>query len=449
MLDIEAKDSICALSTPPGKGGIALVRVSGNNSEPAIRSLAPFLPKNLETHKTYFGNLINPETGLAFDEALVLFFKEGRSYTGEMTFEISCHGSEFIYQKILRILNATGIRLAEKGEFTFRAFKNGNIDLVQAESVLDLIESETEFSARAAYNQLDGQFSQKLKQVEDQLLWVAAQLEAEIDFTEQDISVADYTTSLKKLNDVKSYCERLVTNFEDFKLINKGLKVALVGAPNAGKSSLLNKLLGFERSIVSQQEGTTRDFIEASFYNNGYKVNLVDTAGLRKTTDDIEMAGIKRTYQAIEDCDLVFYLHDMSKNNFDEANFDEIKKINKRCFKVGTKRDIKNIKALVYDCCVSSKEENGMAELLSLLDSFYNKTLKNKDIEVIQTRHISLLKNIIDKINQTKKLLELKESPDLCVFELKDAVISIHQILGKQFDDQIMDRVFGEFCLGK
>ena len=449
MFDIDAKDPICALSTPPGKGGIAIVRVSGQKSEPALRSLAPFLPKNLESHKAYFGNLIDPATQQAFDEVLILFFKEGQSYTSEMTFEISCHGSEFIYQKILIILNTLGIRLAEKGEFTFRAFKSGNMDLVQAESVLDLIESETEFSARSAFNQLEGQFSQKLKQVEDQLLWVAAQLEAEIDFTEQDISVADYSTSLDKLNSVKKYCEKLITNFEDFKLINKGLKVALVGAPNAGKSSLLNELLGFERSIVSQQAGTTRDFIEASFYNNGYKVNLVDTAGLRETDDDIEQAGIKKTYEAIKDCDLVFYLEDMSACSINEAAFKEIKKLNQRCYRVGTKKDIKTIDDNLFDFCVSSKEDNGMSSLLKVLDGFYNNNLKNKDIEVIQTRHIGLLKIIVNKIDQTKNLLNLKESPDLCVFELKEAIIAIHKILGKEFDDQIMDRVFGEFCLGK
>ena len=449
MLDIDAKDPICAVSTPPGKGGVAIIRVSGLGGEAAIRKIANFLPKELDSHKAYFGKLVDPKTNTAFDEALVFYFKEGSSYTGEMTFEISSHGSEYVTKKIISLLKENGVRHAERGEFTFRSFRNGQMDLVQAESVLSLIDSESEIAGRAAFNQLDGQLSASLKKVEDQLLWVGAQLEAEIDFTEQDISVADYEASITKLKDIKSYCQKLLKNYSNFKLINNGLKLALVGEPNAGKSSLLNALLGYDRSIVSNEKGTTRDFIEAEFYRDNYKVTLVDTAGLRATGDPVESIGIAKTYEALKGCDLVFFLHDLSTEKVNKEFFDKVAEINKNTLLVGTKKDLS--KKPLHNCkaALSVVDEGGLTEAKALLDDFYQKHLSSGNTEVIQQRHAEHIKQIIKKAERALTLLEKSESPDLCAFEIKDAVLSIHEILGKKFDDQIMDRVFGDFCLGK
>ncbi len=307
------KDTICAISTAPGVGGIAVLRVSGEKAFSVVKSICAFLPGNPESHRVYYGFLNTFEANENIDEVLVTYFKKGRSFTGEETLEISCHGGEYLSQKILNELRKSGARLAEKGEFTYRAFMQGNLDLVQAESVLALIESQSKESANLALRQLKGELSDVFSQLEEDLLWTAANLEANIDYASEDIVVATQDVIDSRLQKVKRTISEMLFSYEKGRIAREGLQVALAGKPNVGKSSLLNLLIEQDRAIVTDQPGTTRDTVEAKIRIGGTTVNLVDTAGLRETSDIIEQAGIDKANIAHKESDLVIFLIDLSK----------------------------------------------------------------------------------------------------------------------------------------
>ncbi|MFM7472816.1 MAG: tRNA uridine-5-carboxymethylaminomethyl(34) synthesis GTPase MnmE, partial [Crocinitomicaceae bacterium] len=304
-------DTICALATANGVGAIAVIRVSGQD---AIKQVNLCFSKNVSTvpsHSVHFGNFLHKNE--IIDEVLVSVFAHGKSFTGEESVEISCHGSPFIQQQILRALVSAGCRIANPGEFTKRAFLNGKMDLSQAEAVSDLITSQTKAMHQMALSQLKGKFSNELQQLREQLIHFASLIELELDFAEEDVEFADRSALTVLVNEVLAKIRRLIQSFELGNALKQGVPVAIVGAPNTGKSTLLNQFLGEDRAIVSDIEGTTRDVIEEVLVIEGITFRLIDTAGIRETKEKIEAMGIERSKQKIEQSQLVICLADGSR----------------------------------------------------------------------------------------------------------------------------------------
>ncbi len=482
-------ETICALSTPQGVGGIAVIRVSGPRAGAITRTLCPFLPESPESHRIYYGILraksasantanidqkppFHDANSKAFagasasssdiDEVLVSFFKEGRSFTGEETCEISCHGGTILQTSILQELVAAGCRMARPGEFTYRAFMSGRIDLVQAESILGLIESQSKQSARVALRQLQGHLSQDFARVEDDLLWILAQLEANIDFSTENLEVVSSDELKHRSRELLSYLEKLMGTYRQGRLLREGLQIALVGKPNAGKSSLLNALVKEERAIVTAEEGTTRDLVEGRLTFAGIPVTFVDTAGLRETANEAERIGIERSRKAMTDSDLVFVIVDLSNSQW-RQQFEEFSANDTaQTFYLFNKADLirpedrqssteSAQKAGVVDRTywVSAKTRAGLSDIEQRVDDLVKITSGETSNVVTQARHLEQLQKIHTCLEEAVGLINTDASPEFIAFELQEAIRAIHELLGKEFHEQVIDRIFKEFCLGK
>lgn len=469
---VDDNSTICALSTPPGSGGIAVIRVSGPAAFRCTRSLCPFLPANPESHRVYFGTARELRGADAIDDVLVACFATGRSFTGEETAEINCHGSPVLTASLLKELVEAGCRPARPGEFTFRAFMNGRIDLVQAEGVLSLIESQSKSAARAALRQLKGRLSAELSKIEDGLVWILAQLEASIDFSTEGIEVMSSEAVRDRAQDVITSCDRLLDSYRQGRLFAEGLRVALVGRPNVGKSSLLNALIQEDRAIVTAVPGTTRDLVEGRIMVQGVPVTVVDTAGLRETGDEVERIGIERARQTLEKADLVFHVIESSRvlldeekadiaalvalpendgadrhyiliNKIDAADGDAVAARLRELAAVGiTKRTAK-----IFE--VSARTRHGLEELEELLATKVRADASEMSEVVMQARHFEGLQKIHSCAARALALITKDESAEFIAFELQDAIRAIHELLGKEFNEQVIDRIFKEFCIGK
>lgn len=463
-------DTICAIATAPGVGGIAVLRVSGTDSISVARKIVPFLPVLPESHRVYYGFIKEYNSGEQIDEVLITYFNEKRSFTGEQVVEISCHGGTLITSMILDQLILSGARLAQPGEFTYRAFMNGRIDLIQAESVLSLIESDSKKAAKLSLRQLKGELSNDILDIEDELTWILAHLEANIDFAAEDIIVAEDSQLVDRTEKVKSRINQLLTTYKSGKAIKDGLVVSLAGVPNAGKSSLFNAIVGEERAIVTDVPGTTRDFIEGDIMMDGYKVQFVDTAGLRTTQDKVEIIGIGRTKKLISESDVVLYLIDatnpvidetlkkMSAEDFDRAVIvvNKVDKINDHQKKEVDDFILKELNHLLGPhgfekrmVNVSATRHLGLKELKNLIMNQFVSPFSETSAVLSQKRHFENLEKSDQALDKSIKLMKASQSPEFISFELQNALLAVKQILGKQFDDEIMDRVFKEFCLGK
>lgn len=466
-------DTICAISTPPGVGGIAVIRVSGHGALSIARRICPFLPKKPESHRIYYGFAHEYETQTDLDEVLASYFGEGKSFTGEETLEISCHGGTIVSANLLHELIKAGARLANKGEFTYRAFLNRRIDLVQAESILGLIEANSKRSSRLAIRQLKGELSQFVDQLEESIHWVLAHLEANIDFAHEDIESADQKLLIERTREIFAGVDGVLAGYEQGRMVQDGVKVAIVGRPNAGKSSLMNALVGEDKSIVTDIEGTTRDRVEASFIFNGIRLTLVDTAGLRDTEDVIEVMGIERAKQALDEADLVLLVIDLlSEFQGDELQFlegvdaDKVWIFGNKLDCVPDQEKTSRLGSWWQKASVilgqnwSGKKQpkmivgsalgaNGLDELKTELQEFTNSDFAELSAVLANSRHFELFRNLRDSLGRGLKLFESSESPEFIAFELRDALFAIHELIGKQFDDQVLDKVFNEFCLGK
>jgi tRNA modification GTPase len=467
------RDTICALSTAPGVGGIAVIRVSGEGSLRLTRKTCSFLPTSPESHRIYFGTLKTSEENEALDEVLVSFFQDGRSFTGEETCEISCHGGGVVSTSILKELVKLGCRLARPGEFTFRAFMNGRLDLVQAEGVLGLIESQSRQAAKASLRQLKGHLSHEFERIEDDLVWILAQLEANIDFS-SEISVDIESKVGQQSGDLlptKQMFERasrlnelvvlMIRNYESGRVLREGLQVALVGRPNAGKSSLLNAFLREDRAIVTAEAGTTRDTIEGKLTFGGVPVTLVDTAGLRETQNEIEILGIQRSRLAMKNSDLVFNIIDLSSDDWliefnnllvdSDINHHFI--FNKVDLNLPPDRRVLSERAVseagVNAFWLSALTRVGLASVESMLEKRIQTLSAETSNVVVQARHLEQLCKIQNCLTAAIDLIKSESSPEFIAFELQEAVHVIHELLGKEFNEQVIDRIFSEFCLGK
>ena len=454
------EQTICAISTPDGVGGIAVIRVSGKEALSTCKKISKALGRKelVESHRVYFSDVIDLE-GAKIDEAVFTFFAEGKSFTGEEVVEISCHGSRLITTQILNLLVRLGCRLAEKGEFTYRAFMSGNLDLVQAESVLALIESQNEASAKVALRQLSGQTSKEIEGLISNLTWCLAHIEASIDFAEQGVEVVDQSVLVSKLSAIAESLKKLVGSYQAGKLIKDGVRVALVGEPNVGKSSLLNLLLQDDKAIVTPIAGTTRDVVTDFINHQGIKYNISDTAGLRETTDQVEIIGINRSKKEAEKADVLCFVLDCTNQTWERSLFlSEQMKHKKIIFLLNKSDKIErsNREKLLLNLgernnviFTSAIEEESRDRIFAQLrEAIGNPDYLNEAIISNARQHESLLYSyemIIASIGDLQK----NTGAEFVAMQLKESLVALQKIIGMVYDDQIMDRVFKEFCLGK
>ena len=466
-------DTICALSTARGTGGISVIRVSGYRAESIVRKLCPFLPEVCQSHRIYYGFIKCFECETEIDEVLVSYFAKGRSFTSEQTLEISSHGGDFISQKIILELQKAGARIAEKGEFTYRAFMNGRMDLIQSEGILSIIKSDSQVSSGLALKQLKGHLSRTFEHIEDQLTWILAHLEANIDFASEDIQYSSAEELLHCSLELQGKLDQILSTYAKGRQIVNGVGVSIIGEPNVGKSSLFNVLLEEDRAIVSTQAGTTRDCVEGRLLIEGITYHLWDTAGLRDTCDEIEKLGMEQSLKFAKKSDLVFLVLELakpfhkniqefiSKTSLDKLCFvfnksDLFSEGERKSFLDKRTNDILKVlgfsrKALVREktFVVSTVKSEGVSPLLKSLEQFSVSRSAEDSAIITQARHFELLKTAYEKLSVAIELLRKEVSPEFIAFELQDSLVSVQQLLGRQYDDEIMDRVFKEFCLGK
>lgn len=458
-------DTIVALATPEGSGAIGVIRLSGSKAIEVVDSVFNS-KKRLISEKSQsqiFGTIINGDQ--VIDEVLVSIFRNPKSYTGEDTVEISCHGSRFILQSILDLLSQKGIRLATAGEFTQRAFLNGKLDLAQAEAVADLIASESSASHRIALNQMRGGISNELSILRDELIHFTALIELELDFGEEDVEFADRAELTNLISVLKNRISELVATFHYGNAIKNGVPVAIVGKPNAGKSSLLNSLLKEDRAIVSSVAGTTRDTLEETINLDGIIFRFIDTAGLRDTDDEIEKMGIRRAYEKIDSARIVIYLFDKNDTNIEEvqADIESIPK-DKIIFICPSKIDKyqgiywkeweEGTKAENRFCflAISTKEASGSSiqNLQNKLVESIKGGIEENQVIISNSRHLDSLNKALKAIEEIETAINQNISGDLLSPHLRDALRHIGSITGAiEVDRDILGAVFSRFCIGK
>lgn len=463
------QDTIVALATPSGAGAIAVIRISGNQALSIASSVFESVSgKNLEkqnTHTVHLGHIVDEAKIL--DQVLVTIFKGINSYTGEPTVEISCHGSVFIQQQIIQLLLRKGCRIAQAGEFTLRAFLNGKLDLSQAEAVADLISSDNEASHQIAMQQMRGGFSNEIAKLREELLNFASLIELELDFAEEDVEFADRSQFSDLVNRIEFVLKRLIDSFAVGNVIKNGIPVAIVGEPNVGKSTLLNALLNEERAIVSDIAGTTRDTIEDEMVINGIGFRFIDTAGIRETKDVVESIGIQKTFEKIDQAQVVLYLFESLKF---EASGDyylnEIEQVkNKYPLKtllvvinkvdllsdealLNIRRQLQNINVPLET--ISAKEKTGIDSLKNSLLSFVNTgVLRNNETIVTNSRHYDSLLKALEAIQKVQWGLQSGLSADLMALDIKEALFEFGTITGQVTNDELLGNIFANFCIGK
>jgi len=463
------QDSIVALATPSGAGAIAVIRISGEDAiTTGARVFQSVSGKDLtkqKTHTIHLGHIIEGEK--IYDQVLVSVFKGPNSYTGENTIEISCHGSTYIQQQIIQLLLRKGCRMANAGEFTLRAFLNGKLDLSQAEAVADLINSDNEASHQIAMQQMRGGFSNEIAKLREELLNFASLIELELDFAEEDVEFADRTQFYELLNRIEFVLKRLIDSFAVGNVIKNGIPVAIVGEPNVGKSTLLNSLLNEERAIVSDIAGTTRDTIEDELVINGMSFRFIDTAGIRETKDVVESIGIKKTFEKIDQAQVVLYLFDSLKFKVQSSEYIiEIEKIKnqfplKPLVVVINKVDLlseneiqdikKQLEALNVKLeLISAKNNQGIEDLKNQLLSFVNTgALRNNETIVTNTRHYDSLLKALEEIQKVNYGLQTNLPSDLMAIDIREALYHFGNITGEVTNDELLGNIFANFCIGK
>ncbi len=462
----KTNDTIAALASAAGAGAVAIIRVSGPEAFAIVSSI--FLAKGQKdikkqaSHTIHLGHIKDGHKVL--DEVLVSLFKNPKSYTGEDVIEINCHGSAYIQQEILQLLLRKGCRMADAGEFTLRAFLNGKMDLSQAEAVADLIASDSEAAHKIAIQQMRGGFSNEIKHLRDQLLNFASLLELELDFAEEDVEFADRSQFVALLSKIELILKRLIDSFAVGNVIKNGIPVSIVGAPNVGKSTLLNALLNEERAIVSDIAGTTRDTVEDEISIGGLRFRFIDTAGIRETKDVVEGIGIQKTFEKINQAQVVIYLVDGTQLLIDtlEGFKNEIAQIkNKHPQKplliIGNKADKIDKEAKKYILTeipellfISAKQKTGVEQLTDKLLSFVNDgSLRNDETIVTNSRHYDSLIKSLEEIQTVQAGLQSNLSGDLLAIDLKESLFHLGNITGEVTNDELLGNIFANFCIGK
>ena len=451
-----AQDTIVGIATPPGVGGVAIIRLSG----PKATLLASKVLKNplftFETHRARLATLVS-STGQALDKALVLYFQAPNSFTGEETVELHCHGGAFLAQKVVEALVEQGARTSMAGEFSLRAFLNGKVDLAQAEAIQDLIGARNDKALKVAEAQLEGRLSLEISSLHKEGARVAAILEAWVDFPEEGIEFESEEGILAKLEQLLAGIDSLLASYHEGRLIHDGVSLCLLGAPNVGKSSLMNALLGKDRAIVSHIPGTTRDTIEEDLRLEGIQCRLTDTAGIRQTNELIEGEGVKRSLEAIKTADIVLVVLDASCPNEEEAK--ELLKEAKGyhvCL-VWNKMDLKKdnvmvptfgIKEAVF---VSAKTKEGLASLKQAVHRmlFREDSLHRDEVMITNVRHKEALLLAKDALHKVVSGLKEHVSPEFITFDMREALHHLGKVIGRDVTEDILTEIFSQFCIGK
>ncbi|HBK70436.1 MAG TPA: tRNA uridine-5-carboxymethylaminomethyl(34) synthesis GTPase MnmE [Flavobacteriaceae bacterium] len=460
------QDTIIALATPSGAGAVAIIRLSGKNAIEIVNQFFKSIHKknltNQKTHTIHLGHIIDGKS--VIDEVLVSIFKNPNSYTGENVIEINCHGSVYIQKEILQLFLKNGVRHADAGEFTLRAFLNGKLDLSQAEAVADLIASDSKASHQIAMQQMRGGFSNEIEQLRQELLNFASLIELELDFAEEDVEFANRDDFQKLVYKITSVLKRLIESFAYGNALKNGIPIAIVGEPNVGKSTLLNTLLNEEKAIVSEIAGTTRDAIEDNLIIEGVAYRFIDTAGIRETKDIVENIGIQKTFENIEKAQLVLLLVDGSRLDArlldvrHKTILDLQKKYpNKKILTIINKIDLlseKEIESLKSNTqqsiLISSKEKTGINKLKEELSKLANiGALSNNQTIVSNSRHFEALNKALIEINNVQKGIDSNLSSDLIAIDIRQALHHLGEITGKVTTEDLLGNIFANFCIGK
>lgn len=447
--------AICAISTPIGNGGISIVRVSGDNVTNIVNKITNKDTNNFEPRKLYLTKI---KTENFYDNALVVFFRGPNSYTGEDMIEIQCHGGILIAKGILNSLLSNGAVLAENGEFTKRAFVNGKISLDKAEGVIDMINAESENSIKAGNNLLSGKLFEKINNLQSYLTDCLAEMEVILDYPEEDIDYVNNKKINNNLDKVTSQLEELLLTCKTGKQVKNGINVSILGKPNVGKSSLLNALLGYDRAIVTNIAGTTRDTIEEKYNYNGLTFNIIDTAGIRESKDTVEAIGIQKAQDSLQTADIVLMVLDLSEQlSQEDINILNLIK-NKKVILVLNKNDLPNklnindgqLLSFANKIYVSAKNIENINNLKQkIYDLVVNKDILNNSILITNTRHENALRMSLSFINDARQLIKDGESLDLIILEVKNAWLELGKITGQTNNEEIINTIFSKFCLGK
>ena len=448
-------ETIAAISTPHGRGGVSLIRLSGDNARYILEQIfrSKIGAKITQPYKQYFGEIVNSD-GEVLDEVLAFYAKNPNSFTGEDMAEISCHGNPLIAESIVELCCSLGARVALPGEFTERAFLNGKIDLTKAEAVIDTINAKTASALKLAKSALMGSVYKNIEELRSEIIGLLASIEAAIDYSEEDITFLTRTEIEEELERIIEKIDVVIASYERGRLLRDGVKIAIVGAPNSGKSSLLNALIGFERSIVSEHAGTTRDTIDAEISLNGVLAKIIDTAGIRNTADEIEKIGVERSRRAIEDADFVIVVLDGSReiddDDFEIINAAKAKKylivINKSDLEQKIDTHTLNKEDFIY---ISAKTKEGVFEMATEIVNILNLTLDNDEIAlttIFQKNQMTQAKE-----HATEALKELKEgmSEEFLAHNLTFCAHDLAKITGADVSAELLTELFSRFCVGK
>lgn len=454
MLDVN--DTIVAIATPPGEGAIGVIRLSGKDAIAITGKI--FSGKDLAgqpTHTLHFGKI--RDGSVTIDEVVVSLYKGPKSYTGEDVTEISCHGSGYVLNQVLQLCIKHGARMARPGEFTLRAFLKGKLDLTQAEAVADLIASQSGAAHKAAIHNLRGGFSHDLKHMRDQLLQFSALMELELDFSEEDVEFADRTKFYELIARLTGAAQQLVDSFGLGNVIKNGVKVAIIGKPNAGKSTLLNALLNEDRAIVSEIAGTTRDTIEETLNINGILFRLIDTAGIREhSLDTIELKGIERSVEAMNKADVVIYLFDASGSDIGEVKkrMAEFEKMGVKYLLAGNKADLCTDTASWHDAgpvlFISARNKENIHQLKEALFALVaGGQVQQEGTIVTNARHYSALQEVLRSLRDIKNGLDNHLPGDLISLDTRTCLYYLGEITGEITTEDKLDYIFSKFCIGK
>ncbi len=453
--------TIVAISTAPGVGGIGIIRMSGDECFEILDKI--FVPKNktkIESYRIKYGKIIDTEKNEEIDEVLVSYFVSPKSYTTENMCEINSHGGIIVMNKILNECLKNGATLAEPGEFTKRAFLNGRIDLSQAEAVIDVINAKSNIEAKASMKQLSGSLSQKINTIKKKLIDIMVDIEASIDYPEYDVEEVTNEKAIKSIDEVLKDLKKLEDSFEDGKIIKEGIKTAIIGTPNAGKSSLLNTILDEDRAIVTEIEGTTRDTIEEFVTIKGIPLKLIDTAGIRQAKDEVEKIGIEKSKEHIKNSDLIIAIFDTTKE-LKQEDIEILEMIKDRnAIIVLNKEDLNNnvlenkseiINTNKKVIKISALKKTGIEDLYEEISKLFNiNKLQLEDGQFItNVRHKNSIKNSIKKLEKSKKTILDNMPIDIISIDIKDALEELGKITGDSVSEDIIKEIFKKFCLGK
>lgn len=453
---LDSTDTICALSTANGMGAIAVIRVSGDNTFSIVSSIFSKDLSDKKTHTAHFGIIKNDQK--LVDEVLLTVFKNPNSFTGEDVIEIACHGSVYIQQQILKLLISKGCRLAKPGEFSMRAFANGKFDLSQAEAIADLISSTTEASHKLAMQQMRGGFSDEINGLREELINFASLIELELDFSEEDVEFADRKQLNELLERIETKLKSLIESFSFGNAIKNGVPISIIGAPNSGKSTLLNKFLKEEKAIVSNIAGTTRDIVEDEIVIEGIKYRFIDTAGIRDTENEIEKIGIQRAIEKAGKSAIILYLFDASedfekvkeefevlKSQLTDDSIDVIWVANK----IDLLKDKSKLNEI--DCIkISAFEGVNLEELTKEIIRITNsKQSQEQQVVVTNVRHFEALTKANEAILQVTNALEMGIPGDLVAIDIRQALHFLGEITGEISTDELLGNIFSKFCIGK